>query len=94
MIKLFSFITNSSLNVCLTFTEQPCGDYKVLSTDYEGYTLIYSCGGLGFSSLQVGWILTRSPNYDPAIVEELINYAESVGVARDYWEPTVQDCGN
>ena len=40
-------------------------DYKVISTDYTGYTLIYCCQELGkFASSEQVWILVRDPTTD------------------------------
>jgi len=40
---------------------QPRGDYWVLDTDYDTYTVIWSCTPFGrFFNTQFGWILTRS----------------------------------
>ena len=41
----------------------PAGDYKVLGTDYDNYTVIYTCNGfLGMYNIEYVWILTRDTN--------------------------------
>ena len=51
---------------------QPAGDYKVLETDYENYTVIYTCAGIPhLYNIEYVWILTRDIN--PS--EEVINMA-------------------
>lgn len=41
----------------------PAGDYKVVSTDYDSYTVIYTCMGLpGVYNIEYVWILTRDVN--------------------------------
>ena len=38
----------------------PAGDYKVVETDYESYTVIYTCFGLpSLVNIEYAWILTR-----------------------------------
>ena len=41
----------------------PGGDYKILGTDYESYTVLYTCLTYPIkSNLEFVWILTRDPN--------------------------------
>jgi len=38
----------------------PKGDYRVVSTDYENYSIVYSCSKLfGFYKVEFAWILGR-----------------------------------
>ena len=38
----------------------PSGDYRVVSTDYENYSVVYSCSKyLGFYKMQGAWVLGR-----------------------------------
>ena len=42
------------------FWYTPTGDYRVVSTDYENYSVVYSCEKyLGFYRMQGAWILGR-----------------------------------
>lgn len=51
---------------------QPYGDYWVVHTDYDQYTLIYSCGNLaGFLHIEMAWILSRNTTLDPTITDQL-----------------------
>jgi len=48
------------------------GDYRVVETDYDTYTLIFSCRDLAhIVYAEFAWILTRDPKPDPAIVQRL-----------------------
>ena len=78
----------------LTFHITECGDYNVVSTDYTTYTLVHACSDVGLGSLQVNWILTRKANPDPKLIEDILTLADSLGIPRVHFEPTVQDCGN
>ena len=41
----------------------PWGDYRVLSTDYTNYTIVYSCVPYlaGAYCFQLMWVLSRTP---------------------------------
>ncbi len=45
------------------------GDYRVLSTDYENYSIVYSCEDsfLGKSSDELIWVLARQPQLSEEI---------------------------
>jgi apolipoprotein D and lipocalin family protein len=43
------------------------GDYRVVSTDYTNYSIVYSCSGfLGLFKSEYVWILTRAETLDAA----------------------------
>ena len=35
------------------------GNYDVLTTDYQNYSVVYSCVDLGVAKIESGWLLTR-----------------------------------
>ena len=41
--------------------EEPFFNYKILDTDYDNYTLIYSCMDTLLGSDEMVWILGRTP---------------------------------
>lgn len=43
----------------------PYGDYEVISTDYENYSIVFSCFSIGVVNWKMAWILARSPDFDP-----------------------------
>ncbi|CDW72949.1 apolipoprotein d [Stylonychia lemnae] len=46
----------------------PEGDYRVLSTDYTNYAIVYSCTDIfGFSKEEYMWVLTRAQNVSDEI---------------------------
>ena len=52
-------------------------NYTVLDTDYETYSVVYSCGGfLGLASFDFLWIMSREPELDDAKMLELIGKVE------------------
>ena len=42
------------------FPFAPAGDYRVLYTDYEDFTLVYSCDSYLIAKTEYVWVLTRS----------------------------------
>ena len=52
-------------------------NYTVLDTDYETYSIVYSCGGyLGVASWDFLCILSRTPSMDDATILSLIDKIE------------------
>ena len=46
------------------------GDYWILDTDYETYSVVYSCSQVAFLKLELGWVLTRQANPSEAAVRK------------------------
>ena len=75
------------------FSAQPYGDYWVLDTDYETYTLVYSCSDILVSNVQFLWILAREKTLDDATVARLTALAAGYGIRADKLNVTSQkDC--
>ena len=54
------------------------GSYKVLSTDYTNYTLIYNCDQyFGFWKNEYVWILSRTPTLDSSILANVHSILQS-----------------
>uniref|UniRef100_A0A3Q3XPV3 Apolipoprotein D n=1 Tax=Mola mola TaxID=94237 RepID=A0A3Q3XPV3_MOLML len=53
------------------FETSPPGPYWVLSTDYEGHSLVYGCTEFGPFHIELSWILSREPTLSRETVEEL-----------------------
>ncbi|XP_029971025.1 apolipoprotein D-like [Salarias fasciatus] len=71
--------------------DSPPGPYWVLSTDYQGHTLVYSCREVGLFHRELAWIMSREPTLPEATVQELRSILSSVGVHVDKLVPTNQD---
>ena len=72
------------------------GDYNVLATDYDSYSLVYSCSGLlGFGKTEYVWILSREPTLSDSKIAQLLDLVEErVGYGRDSLVfPDQSDCG-
>ena len=52
----------------------PKGDYKVIETDYDSYTVIYTCMGLpGVYNIEYAWILTRDVHPSDEVMQKAFN---------------------
>ncbi|XP_034742631.1 apolipoprotein D-like isoform X2 [Etheostoma cragini] len=67
------------------------GPYWVLSTDYEGHSLVYGCTEFDQFRKEFSWIMSRKPTLSEETVEELNNILSSVGIDVDKMVPTIQD---
>uniref|UniRef100_A0A8C3RNJ4 Apolipoprotein D n=1 Tax=Chelydra serpentina TaxID=8475 RepID=A0A8C3RNJ4_CHESE len=69
----------------------PSGPYWVLSTDYENYTLVYSCTTfIWLFHVEYAWILSRTPQLQPETVERLKNLLRSYKIDTEKMRPTDQ----
>jgi lipocalin len=78
---------------------QTDGDYNVVSTDYVGYSVVYTCSetDLWFFKLRrdYAWILSRKPNMNGQNTTVSMDFIYSqVGMYTNVknLEPTVQNC--
>ncbi|KAK5889287.1 hypothetical protein CesoFtcFv8_015303 [Champsocephalus esox] len=63
------------------FEYAPPAPYWVLSTDYENYSLVYSCTDLGVLHFDFAWILSREPTLSEETLGELQGILSSMGVS-------------
>ncbi|KAG7470453.1 apolipoprotein D-like [Solea senegalensis] len=75
----------------VSFDLSPPGPYWVLSTDYDGHSLVYGCTDFGLFRMELSWILSREPTLCEETVEHLHSILTSVGVNVDKMVPTNQD---
>ncbi|XP_061587176.1 apolipoprotein Da, duplicate 2 [Cololabis saira] len=75
----------------VSFNNSPPGPYWVLSTDYDGHSLVYGCTDFGLFHMELSWILSREPTLPEATVEQLSSILSSIGVSVDQMVPTNQD---
>nr|QCP69313.1 apolipoprotein Da.2 [Lateolabrax maculatus] len=73
------------------FETSPPGPYWVLSSDYEGHSLVYGCTDFGLFRMEFSWILSREPTLSEETVEELHSILSSIGVNVDKMVATNQD---
>jgi apolipoprotein D and lipocalin family protein len=78
---------------------QPNADYKVIATDYETYTVIYTCFALPLHvyGQEFVWVLTRDTEMSAEIEAEvrlIIKNAVPLYDLEENWQPTKQggDC--
>ncbi|XP_030017014.1 apolipoprotein D-like isoform X2 [Sphaeramia orbicularis] len=73
------------------FENSPPAPYWVLSTDYNSYSLVYSCTDLGVFHVDFAWIMSREPTLSEQTLTELRGTLSSIGVSVDKLISTVQD---
>ena len=88
-------IPSGSSNGCFTevlfFSAAPYGNYWVLDTDYDTYTLIYSCTNiLGISHFEFGWILARTRTLPDETIQKLFGIMEGFHINTHHFLKTDQ----
>ncbi|KAM8727004.1 apolipoprotein D-like [Acanthopagrus schlegelii] len=73
------------------FEFAPSAPYWVLSTDYDNYSLVYSCTDLGVLHVEFAWIMSRQPTMPEETLEELRGTLSSIGVRVDKLLSSNQD---
>ncbi|XP_030351157.1 apolipoprotein D isoform X1 [Strigops habroptila] len=67
----------------------PSAPYWVISTDYENYSLVYSCTNiLWLFHIDYAWILSRAPDMHPETVEHLKSVLQSYKIDTEKMMPT------
>lgn len=52
----------------------PAGDYRIISTDYSNYSVVYSCHTvLGVAKMEFVWILSRNTELPEALMDKALN---------------------
>lgn len=62
------------------FKGLPVAPYMVLSTDYNNYSLVYSCFKLGLFHMDFAWILSRSRELSEGTISQLHDRLTAEGV--------------
>ncbi|XP_008274001.1 apolipoprotein D-like [Stegastes partitus] len=75
----------------VSFFNTPPGPYWVLSTDYEGHSLVYGCTDFGLFHMELSWILSREPTLSKDTIEELHSILSSAEVNVQKMVPTNHD---
>ncbi|XP_033838845.1 apolipoprotein D-like [Periophthalmus magnuspinnatus] len=75
----------------VSFNGTPPGPYWVLSTDYQGHSLVYGCQEFGVFRGELAWILSREPTLPDETLEELHSILSAAGVDASKMVPTNQD---
>ncbi|XP_051482932.1 apolipoprotein D [Apus apus] len=69
----------------------PSAPYWVISTDYENYSLVYSCTNiLWLFHMDYAWILSRAPDMHPETVEHLKSVLQSYKIDTEKMMPIDQ----
>ncbi|CAF1389164.1 unnamed protein product [Rotaria magnacalcarata] len=69
------------------------GSYNVIATDYENYSLVYSCKNIPvFGKWQFIWFLSRTKTLAPSIVDNLNKILSNYGIKSNSISQTHQNC--
>lgn len=80
-----------ALTVPSSLLVMPAAPYWVVSTDYENYSLVYSCTNiLWLFHMDYAWILSRAPDMHPETVEHLKGVLQSYNIDTEKMMPTDQ----
>jgi len=73
------------------------GDYRVMNTDYEQFSIVYSCTDLLVGRFEFVWILSRTPQLPQEQVEAIKNFvSERLGYPAEklrFTNQTSEFCG-
>ncbi|KAK3913901.1 Apolipoprotein D [Frankliniella fusca] len=95
--KLVDNASPAEGKLAVTFKIPVVGDktapYWVLSTDYDNYSLVYSCSSvLGFLHAESAWILSRTRTVDnPAVRQAIENAVAEAKISRGSFQKTDQE---
>ncbi len=83
-IQGYAYIPNADKpnHLKLKFPNIPAGTYQVLDTDYDAYTVIYSCTQLVpyIAKLELTWILSRTSTLSDATRSRLRTVLKENGI--------------
>ncbi|XP_077998373.1 apolipoprotein D-like [Glandiceps talaboti] len=73
------------------FWWHPADDYWVLHTNYQTFSIVYSCSDLfGFVRSEFAWILSRKRTLDDKILTSLLSDLQSIDIDIAYFQSTDQ----
>lgn len=71
------------------------GKYDVWATDYENYSLVYSCTNvIGLFKFESAWILSRKKELDQATIDKLKKMLKQKDIDVESFTKTKQTCDN
>merc|ERR1712168_259383 len=66
--------------------------YWVVDTDYDSYTLVWSCISMGMSRLEYAWIMSRDKTLDPDTLAQIHETGNKMGIAMKKVKKSDQNC--
>ena len=54
------------------FWFSPSADYRVVSTDYDSYALVYACNDVFLAKVDYVWLLTREQNPPQSLIDNIL----------------------
>lgn len=86
--------TEAKLNVKYSTLPYPVEtSYTVLDTDYDNYSVVWSCSGLGLFNTQNAWVMTRDQNPTATTLQKAYAVLDKYKISRTFFVKTDQtDC--
>jgi len=63
-----------------SFTRASSTNYNIIDTDYDNFTIIYTCNDYGFIKSEILWILTRERFPDRYLIKSLLKKIRKLGL--------------
>ena len=68
-------------------------NYNIVDTDYQSYTIVYTCSEKLFLKFELLWILTRERNPSPQLIDSVEQKIKAAGIDTSRLKKTKQtDC--
>jgi len=72
------------------FTRASSTNYNVIETDYDQFSIVYSCNNYGFMKSEILWVLTRKQFPGKELIEYIYNKIKYLGLNTRRLRKTVQ----
>jgi len=75
----------------IQFPGRPSGQYRILETDYENFSTVYSCESAGVFTFEYAWVLSRQKTLSPTFVQLALSIFTNFGIDVNNLVDTIQN---